>query len=73
MLIRLSGYMNIMIPSSLKIHKTSIQLLGGADLAGLITVERVHADFHSSASAPCQHPFWSKHECWNLGVNLPFL
>ena len=70
-LVRLSAYMNILIPSSLKTHQASVQLLGGADPAGWATAEGACADVDSSASAPCKHPFWAKHELWNLGVDLP--
>lgn len=66
MLIRLSESMNIVIPSSLKIHQTGVQLPGGADPAGSVTVERAYADSHGSASAPFRHASWAKQEFWNL-------
>lgn len=72
LLIRLSEYMSIMIPSSLKIHQSRGQLHSGAAPAGLVSVESVCADFPSSASAPYKHSCWAKHKFGNLGISLPY-
>jgi len=68
MLIRLSEYTNIMIPSSLKIHQAA-----SSPSAGSVAAERAHTDFHSFASAPCKRGLLGKTWLWESGCQLAFL